>query len=928
MKVLSLSLTLRLCLMAPLPLALGACAEPVAPTAADATSVDSAAGEVDAAPKGCTSAAACNDDNPCTDDVCGKDGACQHPAQDGPCDDGNPCTGTGACKAGACAPGPAKVCDDANPCTADACGPAGACTVTAKDGPCDDANPCSAGDACAGGKCAPGAKSPCDDGDACTTDACAAPTGACSHSAVDSALCVAKAWPELLVRATAPAGDWQTATTTTVAFGGVALGLADSVTWTTGAGKSGTANLDTTNWQAEVPLAPGDNLVTFGAKRGPAHAEHAVRVVYATWPAFGGPPDVSPRVVQAGAAKLRVAIPVVVDDVAVVKGVRAFLVDATGGDPKQPLDLYDDGGPCDAQAQDGLWSACLQLQDAQPGPLYLRVRATLPPTLKEGEPTLTWSLPARVDVVPAWTMGDCEAQQALLSNATAKLQLLTKQKDAAQANAAVLADLKASPLVAQAGDAAPGAWVRFANGMLGLVQPHVAGTRGASSPYAAVARPELPDTVTDEALGLDGWFGQTPCKPLSPLNFSTTAPAEMARQLRHAGLFTAIGHGGRAFAGLVKATLQGYGWHHPGAQEYWSVQAPIDCSALPKLASAGGLGIAPSDKSCKPKEGQVSDALQCSPWLLGDLFAGRVALHGGDRMALLPSFFAHHTPNLAGAVVYLGLCSSASNGSLATELVGAGAAAVVGWSGTVTDGFASKTAAPWLLALATGAPAGQGLPFVDDPKYPGTRLRLVGDAKATVGVAALANAGFEAGGTGWILEGTARLARMLGPILPEVGKRMALLHTAGSDTQLQNPFSYPTRARTAVCVPPAGANLCLRWRYLSAEAAAGCDPADVFSLAVLKTGVGPQSELVVNAEGLCYPNTCSKCGGYSGPKQVAPVAIGPAEGSTAGQAGDSGWVKSCFDLGGWAGQRIELSLQLTSKPDHETAVVVDDLSGL
>ncbi len=911
-----------------LPLSLWSCADPAPPAAAVDAKVDVAPAEVDAAPKGCTSAAACADDNPCTDDVCAKDGSCQHLPQTGPCDDGNPCTGTGQCKDGKCGAGPAKVCDDTNPCTADACGPAGACTATAKDGPCDDSNPCTAGDACAAGSCAPGPKSPCDDGDPCTTDACVPPTGSCKHGAVDSQTCNAKSWPELLVRATAPHGDWVAANSTTVAFAGVAFGLPDSVTWSTNAGKTGDATLELTTWKCEVPLAPGDNLVTFGAKRGAAHAEHAVRVVYATWPAFGGPPEVSPKVVQAGASKLRVTVPVVVDDVAQINGVRAFVVDAAGAQPKQPLDLYDDGGPCDAQAQDGWWSACLELQDQQPGPLHLRVRATLPPTLKEGEPTLTWSLPTRVDVVPAWTMGDCESQQALLSNATAKLQLLTKQKDAAQANAAVLADLQGSPLVAQAGDAAPGVWVRFANGMLGLVQPQVPGTRGASSPYAAVARPEKPDTVTDEALGLDGWFGQTPCKPLSPLNLTASAPVEMARQLRNAGLYAAIGHGGRAFSGLNKAAVQGYGWHHLGAQEYWTVQAPIDCSALPKLAANGDLGTAQSDKSCKPKDGVVSDALQCAPWLLGDLFNGRLALHGGDRLAILPAFFARHTSALGGSVVYLGLCHSAGNGSLAAELLGAGAAAVVGWSGTVTDAFASKTAAPWLLAVASGGSVGQGLPFDDDPKYPGSRLRLLGDSKATVGVAGPGNGSFEGGTAGWLFEGTARLARILGPILPEAGKAMLLLHTAGSDTQLQNPFSFPTRARTATCVPATGANLCLRWRYLSAEAAAGCDPADTFSLAVLKPGVGQQSELVVNAEGLCYPNTCSKCGGYSGPKQSAPVAIGPADGATAGQAGDSGWVKSCFDLGAWAGQRIELSLQLTTKANHETAVLVDDLTGL
>lgn len=165
---------------------------------------------------GCTMAAQCNDQNPCTtdacvdtvcthtnntdpctddaddctDDVC-KDGACTHLANTAACEDDNkPCT-TDVCAGGICTHpdnGTCQCqkgtdCDDSNPCTTDSC-VGNKCKYVSNTLNCvDDNNGCT-DDVCQDGKCTHGnnTESCLDDGDACTGDVCK--DGTCTHPAV------------------------------------------------------------------------------------------------------------------------------------------------------------------------------------------------------------------------------------------------------------------------------------------------------------------------------------------------------------------------------------------------------------------------------------------------------------------------------------------------------------------------------------------------------------------------------------------------------------------------------------------------------------------------------------------------------------------------------------------------------------------------
>ncbi|MSQ81426.1 MAG: hypothetical protein EXR77_00710 [Myxococcales bacterium] len=125
----------------------------------------------------CKSSSVCNDNNPCTEDVCDlKSGLCQVNGISGPlCDDSNPCTLQDGCASGQCL-GLAKVCDDGQPCTIDACDPgSGQCVASQlpQNSPCNDGQSCTTGDICKAKGCAGNPKaegSPCSDGNPCSVD--------------------------------------------------------------------------------------------------------------------------------------------------------------------------------------------------------------------------------------------------------------------------------------------------------------------------------------------------------------------------------------------------------------------------------------------------------------------------------------------------------------------------------------------------------------------------------------------------------------------------------------------------------------------------------------------------------------------------------------------------------------------------------------
>jgi hypothetical protein len=90
----------------------------------------------------------CDDDNPCTEDAClGEEGCTHTPLTEGECLDGDACTIGDHCEAGICMGAPIA-CDDGNPCTDDLCDGLGGCEFLANTASCDDGDPCTVADGC------------------------------------------------------------------------------------------------------------------------------------------------------------------------------------------------------------------------------------------------------------------------------------------------------------------------------------------------------------------------------------------------------------------------------------------------------------------------------------------------------------------------------------------------------------------------------------------------------------------------------------------------------------------------------------------------------------------------------------------------------------------------------------------------------------
>jgi len=130
----------------------------------------------------------CADGNVCTSDVCDPEAGCQASpvADDAPCDDGSSCTKSDTCKGGKCVSG-AALCEDDNPCTVDLCDEAtqSQCShnPVAAGVSCSLGLACSAYDVCDGkGVCVSAAANECDDKNPCTVDSCKEPAG-CGHVA-------------------------------------------------------------------------------------------------------------------------------------------------------------------------------------------------------------------------------------------------------------------------------------------------------------------------------------------------------------------------------------------------------------------------------------------------------------------------------------------------------------------------------------------------------------------------------------------------------------------------------------------------------------------------------------------------------------------------------------------------------------------------
>ncbi|MBI5609685.1 MAG: hypothetical protein HY902_12505 [Deltaproteobacteria bacterium] len=114
-------------------------------------------------------ATGCDDLVSCTDDSVAADCSCVHAPRNGTCSDGDDCTASDHCQGGKCVglAVAASLCDDQKPCTQDVCVTGKGCKHKLISGPpCTDGVECTVGDTCVNGACKAGPLVTCN----CATD--------------------------------------------------------------------------------------------------------------------------------------------------------------------------------------------------------------------------------------------------------------------------------------------------------------------------------------------------------------------------------------------------------------------------------------------------------------------------------------------------------------------------------------------------------------------------------------------------------------------------------------------------------------------------------------------------------------------------------------------------------------------------------------
>ena len=131
----------------------------------------------------------CDDDNICTDDFCEPDQGCVYASNAVECDDQDACTTLDICDGGQCIGSTPPDCNDDNPCTDDVCDPEDGCVHLPNALLCDDSDACTLNDTCNAGLCIGGPPPACDDNNICTIDSCSPDSGCIYSLEQDGMLC-------------------------------------------------------------------------------------------------------------------------------------------------------------------------------------------------------------------------------------------------------------------------------------------------------------------------------------------------------------------------------------------------------------------------------------------------------------------------------------------------------------------------------------------------------------------------------------------------------------------------------------------------------------------------------------------------------------------------------------------------------------------
>ena len=758
--------------------------------------------------------------------------------------------------------------------------------------------------------------------------------------------------PELGIRILFPnsSGGAQSAGAV-MGMAGIVMGKPDTMLFETDAGLSGYMT-GTPFWNSEkVDLQQGDNWVTVTAIKGEETVTDTVMITYNPAFLFGSFLEVRPRGMFSNApTDLFFTI-----DMGLYhnfeESTLKYCQCTQEGECISIVGPMKDTGPAagwnDEVMSDSVYSAGKSFTVDEPGKLCFRAHVQV----KAGYVQYTAYSPVTcIDVVDHVTQARCEEVVSLQDQAEQLYADTLLGADAATARQAVVELLEADASVAEAGADSDsyGVWVRYADGLLGALDFSPEGMRGsgdspddiygqvdaalpgdgpellvqskralAMSPFHDEFTPEDEATFAHQVLDKS----ECPSFVLDQAVYGGNATLHRFRRLFEYGVIVLTTHGDSYFKGLSQAAKVEFEWPTRQSQELLWTGDTIDCTKLVQTSpTCTSSGNCPSGSECVLTKISGSSASGlCIDYKQIDLRRGRVVF-GTPTYGILPAFIRNYPgfgKGYPSSLVYLGSCRSLWNGTLAMELYGMGARAIIGFSDHVTGAFAYAQSTEFLSSVVEEQKlAGDAMPAPTEDPSTGAVMRLFGAPNLNAFHSDIINASWETGDlTGWQMSGDGRVISQLCCAIPVEGKFMGLISTGLGFTQQVGEI-YQT-----FCIPDDKMEMSFYWKFFSEEFKEYCG--SVYQDTFEATLVGDDGQLTcvsASVDNLCPPQECTGCGDqYDG---LIPSCCSFDQ----GDAWETLWRKATCNVMALAGQgATTLRFFATDLGDsiYDTAILID-----
>ncbi|MFH1532907.1 MAG: hypothetical protein ABIK09_19460 [Pseudomonadota bacterium] len=627
----------------------------------------------------------------------------------------------------------------------------------------------------------------------------------------------------------------------TISVSGFASDCVTGIAWTNSQGGEGDID-GGTSWIVEaIPLALGDNVISFTATGGADEATvtDSLTVVYT-----GNDVQVlSPVYVEPDEILVDTPTPVLVrialEDAGglVEDSVRLLVLDEdlqpVDGEPV--ADLLDDGNvdAGDDIPADGVFSGTFVLDEAEPTLLKYRIAWDVLP--EGGELETAYSEVVTVEVLQGISLEQAIEAMAFQDEVAGKYaEYQETASDEDEARQMTFTFVEDHELVDQALLSEFGIWWLLTSGLEGLLyfdvpegkdalpvrqQEYRFGPVNAQSPAADRAR------LAAERFGLRP-------SPLArktfPIALEDDIPVGSKQAVIYAPWYTENAGLSTAFEDDVNTLLVDSECPEYFVSAYYK-DAAADVDSF-KNMGGNGIIVVHTHGGYFAVGGGVNKVVlstgeAATPELVVqhaiDIVKKRVSVisaRGGRHFVLYPEFFKKYAKNLPQSLIYMGACHSLQNGTLAAALLGNGAKTYYGFNESVFKTFNDAIAKTLFASLVTDhdnakeafddAVAANGAADAD-----GAAFVMIGENKLSIYVEELINPGFEKGTTqGWVKVGDARVIAKLGPIMPTEGKYMGIVSTGLGSVNDSDSAIFQT-----VCIPEGATAIGFSYNVVSEE---------------------------------------------------------------------------------------------------------------